>query len=411
MCQAACKICKITIKLFFLQIFNGHALVYYAKIYIVSFKLMINLSTYCVSKMNSSITRKITRQVSIGNVPIGGDAPIAVQSMTNTYTQDIKATVSQIKRLEEAGCEIIRVAVPDKEAAEAIPLIKDEISIPLIADIHFDYRLAMAATDAGADALRINPGNIGGSEKVKKVVERAGKKGISIRIGVNAGSLEKDILKKHGRPSSDAMVESALRNIKLIEAFGFSNLKISIKASDVPRTVASYRMLSQETDIPLHVGVTEAGGLYSGIVKSSLGIGMLLSEGIGDTIRVSLTRDPVEEIRVGFEILKALGIRQRGPEIISCPTCGRCNINLFDISERVEKALLTSKRTLKVAIMGCVVNGPGEAKEADIGIAGGDGMGILFKKGKVEKKIPQEKLVDVLLDEIESYKDDSSGGE
>lgn len=372
---------------------------------------MINISTYCVSKMNSSITRKITRQVSIGNVPIGGNAPIAVQSMTNTYTQDIKATVSQIKRLEEAGCEIIRVAVPDKEAAEAIPLIKEEISIPLIADIHFDYRLALASIDAGADALRINPGNIGSSEKVKKVVERAGKNNISIRIGVNSGSLEKNILKKHGHPSSDAMVESALRNIKLIEAFGFHNLKISIKASDVPRTVTAYRRLSQETDIPLHVGVTEAGGLYSGIVKSSLGIGMLLSEGIGDTIRVSLTRDPVEEIRVGFEILKALGIRQRGPEIISCPTCGRCNINLFDISERVEKALLTSKRTLKVAIMGCVVNGPGEAKEADIGIAGGDGIGILFKKGKVEKKIPQEKLVDVLLKEIENYQDDSSGGE
>lgn len=351
--------------------------------------------------MNSFITRKITRQISIGNVLIGGAAPVTVQSMTNTYTHDVEATVSQIKRLEEAGCEIIRVAVPDKEAVEAISAIKEQISIPLIADIHFDYRLALAAADAGADALRINPGNIGGSEKVRAVVELAGKNNIAIRIGVNSGSLEKDILAKHGRPSADAMVESALRNIDLIESFGFYNLKISIKASDVRRTVKAYRRLSEKTDIPLHVGVTEAGGLYTGIVKSSLGIGMLLSEGIGDTIRVSLTRDPAEEIRVGFEILKALGIRQRGPEIISCPTCGRCNINLFDIAERVEKALLTSKKTVKVAIMGCVVNGPGEAKEADIGIAGGDGVGILFKKGKVERKIPQDELVDILLEEVE----------
>ena len=352
---------------------------------------MINLSAYCVPGMDSSIVRKKTRQVFVGNVPIGGSAPIAVQSMTNTYTQDVEKTVSQIKCLEKAGCEIVRVAVPDVEAVAAIPLIKEQISIPLIADIHFDHRLALAAADAGADALRINPGNIGGGEKVKKIVERAGKYDISIRIGVNSGSLEKDILSKHGSPSSDAMVESALRNIKLMASYGFNNFKLSIKASDVTRTVAAYRKLSEETDIPLHVGVTEAGGLYTGIVKSSLGIGMLLSEGIGDTIRVSLTRDPVEEIRVGFEILKALGIRQKGPDIISCPTCGRCNINLFDISERVEKALLTSKKTIKVAIMGCVVNGPGEAKEADIGIAGGDGVGNPFQKGKSDKKSPARK--------------------
>ena len=364
---------------------------------------MINFNACCVSGMNSSVVRKKTRQIFVGDVPVGGNAPIAVQSMTNTYTQDIKKTVSQIQRLEEVGCEIVRVAVPDQKAAAAISEIKNQISIPLIADIHFDHRLAIEAADAGADGLRINPGNIGGDKKVRKVVERAGKHNISIRIGVNSGSIEKDILEKHGRPSSDAMVESALRNIKLMESFGFYNLKLSIKASDVTRTVDAYRKLSQETDFPLHVGVTEAGGLYSGIVKSSLGIGMLLAEGIGDTIRVSLTRDPVEEIRVGFAILKALGIRQKGPDIISCPTCGRCNINLFDISERVENALLSCKKPIKVAIMGCVVNGPGEAKEADIGIAGGDGTGILFKKGKVVKKIPQKHLVDVLLDEIERY--------
>jgi len=364
---------------------------------------MINFNECCVSGMNSSVVRKKTRQVFVGDVPVGGDAPIAVQSMTNTYTKDVEKTVSQIRRLEEAGCEIVRVAVPDKEAVAAIPEIKNRISIPLIADIHFDHRLALEAADAGADALRINPGNIGGDGKVRQVVERAGKNDISIRIGVNSGSIEKDILEKYGRPSSDAMLESALRNIKLMESYGFYAVKLSIKASDVTRTVDAYRKLSKETDYPLHVGVTEAGGLYSGIVKSSLGIGMLLAEGIGDTIRVSLTRDPAEEIRVGFEILKALGIRRKGPDIISCPTCGRCNINLFDISERVENALLTSKKAIKVAIMGCVVNGPGEAKEADIGIAGGDGTGILFKKGQIIKKVPQQDLVEVLLDEIERY--------
>jgi (E)-4-hydroxy-3-methylbut-2-enyl-diphosphate synthase len=359
----------------------------------------VNLTIREVS-MAITINRKKTRQIRVGKVKIGGMAPIAVQSMTNTFTQDIASTVSQIKRLEKAGCEIIRVAVPDEEAAKAIKSIKEKISIPIIADIHFDYRLAIASARAGADGLRINPGNIGSVKKVKAVVECAKEVNIPIRIGVNSGSLEKDILKKYNGVTAEAMVESAVRHIELLKSLDFHQIKLSIKASDVHRTLEAYRLLSSKTDLPLHVGVTEAGALFSGIVKSSLGIGMLLEEGVGDTIRVSLTRDPVEEVRVGFEILKALNIRRRGPEIISCPTCGRCKIDLFDIVERVDKVLLTSTLDIKIAIMGCVVNGPGEAREADIGIAGGDGKGILFKKGRVVKKIPEEKLVEVLLEEV-----------
>ncbi|MEE4357901.1 MAG: flavodoxin-dependent (E)-4-hydroxy-3-methylbut-2-enyl-diphosphate synthase [Desulfococcaceae bacterium] len=351
--------------------------------------------------MSFAQNRRQTRSLRVGNVVIGGGASIAVQSMCNTFTQDIAATVAQILRLEEAGCEIIRVAVPDMEAAQAIAEIKKEISIPLIADIHFDFRLALASAKAGAEGLRINPGNIGSMDKVRAVVDCAGERNLPIRIGVNAGSLEKEILKKYGGATPEGMVESALGHVQILESLHFHNIKISLKASDVERTVQAYRLLSQKCDYPLHVGVTEAGGLYSGIVKSSLGIGMLLAEGIGDTIRVSLTRDPVEEVRVGYEILKALGLRQRGPEIISCPTCGRCRINLFDIAEQVEKELLTCPHPIKVAIMGCVVNGPGEAREADIGIAGGEGFGILFRKGEVVKKVPQEKLVEVLLEEVE----------
>ncbi len=345
----------------------------------------------------------------IGNVPVGGGAPVAVQSMTNTPTADVSATVSQIERLQKAGCEIVRVAVPDKQAADAISAIKAKISIPLIADIHFDHRLAIAAACAGEDELRINPGNIGSTQKVKAVVDCAKDVGISIRIGVNSGSLEKDILEKHNGVTADAMVESALRNVALIKSFDFHQIKVSIKASDVVRTVEAYRRLAAQIDLPLHVGVTEAGSLYSGVVKSALGIGTLLADGIGDTIRVSLTRDPVEEIRVGYEILKALGIRRRGPEIISCPTCGRCNIELFSIVEEVEKALLTTSSTIKIAIMGCVVNGPGEAREADIGIAGADGSGILFRRGKVVKKFPQEKLVEILLEEVAAYERNNRG--
>ncbi len=351
--------------------------------------------------MEFNIKRKKTREIKVGKVKVGGSAPVIVQSMTNTYTQDIESTIQQIKQLENAGCEIVRVAVPDKAAASAIAAIKKQMVIPLIADIHFDYRLAIASVEAGADGLRINPGNIGGKKKIEAVVYTAKAFDIPIRIGVNSGSLEKDLLKKYNGATAEAMVESALRHIDLMGSFDFQALKISIKASDVPRTVEAYRRLSEKTDLPLHVGVTEAGGLYSGIAKSSVGIGMLLAEGIGDTIRVSLTRDPVEEIRVGYEILKALNIRQHGPDIISCPTCGRCNINLFEITEQVEKALLANPHPIKVAIMGCVVNGPGEAKEADIGVAGGDGTGVLFKKGKVIKKFPQDQLAGVLLKEID----------
>lgn len=353
--------------------------------------------------MSFEIKRKSTRQIKVGNIRVGGDAPISVQSMTNTQTQDAAATVAQIHRLTAAGCEIIRVAVPDEAAADAIAEIKKQITIPLIADIHFDYRLAIRAAENGADALRINPGNIGGKDKIKAVVDCAKDHGIAIRIGVNAGSLEKALLRKYGGVTAEALVESALHQIDLMESLDFTHFKLAIKSSSVPQSIDAYRQISARTDFPLHVGITEAGGLYSGIVKSSLGIGMLLAEGIGDTLRVSLTRDPVEEVRVGFEILKALGIRRRGPEIISCPTCGRCRIDLFSIAETVEKALMTKTTPIKVAIMGCVVNGPGEAREADVGIAGGDGVGILFKKGRVVKKFPQEQLVDELLNAVEEF--------
>lgn len=353
------------------------------------------------SLVPGSILRRSTRQIHVGKVRIGDGAPISVQSMTNTPTHNAAATIAQIHDLEAAGCEIIRVAVPDMAAAEAIGVIKAEIGIPLIADIHFDHRLAIRAAQAGADGLRINPGNIGGHEKVRAVVSCAKDRGIPIRIGVNAGSLEKHLLEAHGGATPHAMVESALHHIDLLERHNFNSIKISLKASDVHRTVAAYRLLSKKVDYPLHVGVTEAGGLFPGIVKSALGIGMLLAEGIGDTLRVSLTRDPVEEVRVGYEILKALEIRKVGPDIISCPTCGRCEIDLFTIAGEVEKALMTRKTTVKVAIMGCVVNGPGEAKEADVGIAGGRGFGILFKKGNVIRKVPQERLVEALLAEID----------
>jgi len=353
--------------------------------------------------MTWEIKRHSTRRIVLGGVPIGQGAAVAVQSMTNTPTQDVSATVTQIQRLEAAGCEIVRVAVPDEEAAQAIAGIKAQIRIPLIADIHFDHRLAIAAARNGADGLRINPGNIGGRDKIAKVVNVAKERGLPIRIGVNAGSLEKDLLKTYEGATAQAMVESALRHVALLENYNFDQIKISIKASDVPRTVEAYRLLAAKTDYPLHLGVTEAGSLYTGTVKSALGIGMLLAEGIGDTLRVSLTRDPVEEVRVGFEILKALGIRKHGPEIISCPTCGRCGFDLFAVVEAVEKALLTRPVPVKVAIMGCVVNGPGEAREADIGIAGGAGQGILFRRGKVVRKVPQKKLVEALLEEVDAW--------
>jgi (E)-4-hydroxy-3-methylbut-2-enyl-diphosphate synthase len=348
------------------------------------------------------IQRRITRQIRVGSVAVGSDSTISVQSMTNTPTGDVPAVVAQIRRLEAAGCDIVRVAVPDAAAAEAITGIKAQVRIPVIADIHFDHRLAIAAARSGADGLRINPGNIGGPKKVKAVIACAKDCGIPVRIGVNAGSLEKDLLKKYNGSTPEGMVESALRQIDRLRALDFHDIKVSLKASDVRRTVAAYRLLSARTDLPLHLGVTEAGTLFSGLVKSSLGIGMLLAEGIGDTLRVSLTRDPVEEVRAGFEILAALGIRRRGPEIIACPTCGRTRIDLFGIVERVERALSGMRAPIKIAIMGCVVNGPGEAREADIGIAGGDGVGVLFRKGRVVRKFPEERLVEVLIEEAAS---------
>ncbi len=347
------------------------------------------------------ITRRKTKQISIGNVKIGGDAPVSVQSMTNTKTQDIDATVSQIKSLEEAGCELVRIAVLSREDAEAIDRIKARIFIPLIADIHFNYELALESINRGVDALRINPGNIGERWKVEAVVNVCKDKGIPIRIGVNAGSLEEDILEKYGYPTSEGMVESALRHIAILEELGFNDIKVSLKASDVPRTVEAYRLLSQKVDYPLHLGITEAGTSFSGTIKSSVGLGILLSDGIGDTMRVSLTADPVEEVRVGFEILKALQLRRKGVNIISCPTCGRMQIDLIKLAQEVEQRLSHIKAPLNVSILGCVVNGLGEAKEADVGIAGGKGQGLLFRKGEVIGKVREEQLADALVAEVE----------
>jgi (E)-4-hydroxy-3-methylbut-2-enyl-diphosphate synthase len=347
--------------------------------------------------------RKMTRQIRVGSVPVGGDAPVSVQSMTTTDTRDIKATVAQIGRLDEAGCEIIRVAVLDEDAAAAIKAIRKGIRLPLIADIHFNHRLAIAAMENGADAVRVNPGNLG-REKIREVVAAAKACGASMRIGVNSGSVEKDLLAKYGGPSPEALVESALGSVKYLEDLGFHEFKLSLKSSDVPTMVRAYRTISQKTDTPLHLGVTEAGSVLSSSIKSSIGIGILLSEGIGDTIRVSVTGDPTVEMAIGYGILRALGIRKVGPDIIACPTCGRCEIDLAVLVEEVEKRLAGMKEYLKIAIMGCVVNGPGEAAEADIGIAGGRGQGILFKQGKPVKKVKEEELLEVLLGEIEAMK-------
>jgi (E)-4-hydroxy-3-methylbut-2-enyl-diphosphate synthase len=346
------------------------------------------------------IIRRKTRQISVGSVKIGGDAPVSVQSMTKTDTRDVRRTVAQIRRLEKAGCEIIRVAVVDQEAARAIEEIKKKIHIPLIADIHFHHRLALEALKAGADGLRINPGNIGGKDRLKAIVLEAKGRNVPIRIGVNAGSLEKELLMRFGGVTAEAMVESALRSIDWMEGLGFHLLKVSLKASDVPRTLEAYRLFSMKSDYPLHVGITEAGRGMGAIVKSSIGIGFLLAEGIGDTLRVSLTGDPVEEVRVGYEILRALRIRKKGVEIISCPTCGRCEVDISQIVSRVEKGIQRVTTPLTVAVMGCVVNGPGEAKEADVGIAGGKGSGVLFRKGKIVAKVKEKDFVKVLLDEI-----------
>lgn len=343
--------------------------------------------------------RRKTRKIQLGNIFIGGDAPISVQSMCNTDTRDVLATVAQIKALEKAGCEIVRCAVPDETAAKALADICSQSSLPVVADIHFDYRLALQSLDSGVSGLRVNPGNIGEKWKVEEITKVCAERNVPIRIGVNAGSLDKDLLARFGEPSADAMVESSLENIRILEDLNFHEMKVSLKASDVNRSVSAYQKLSEKVDYPLHIGITEAGTIWSGSIKSAAGLGALLSAGIGDTLRVSLTANPLEEVRVGWEILKCLNLRQRGPVFISCPTCGRCEINLIDIAEEVEKRLKDFTLPLKIAIMGCVVNGPGEAREADLGIAGGKGQGLLFRKGRILRKVPQDKLADALVAE------------
>ena len=349
----------------------------------------------------SKILRKKTRKINLGGVPIGGDAPITVQSMTNTNTSDVQATVAQIRELEEAGCEIIRVAVPDQEAAAALPEIIKRINLPLIADIHFNHQLAIDAMKAGVAAIRINPGNIS-RDKIREVIQVAKEREVVIRIGVNAGSLQKDMVLEYGGVTAEALVASALKNIELFEEEGFQNLKLSLKSSDVPVMIESYKLIAEKTDYPLHLGVTEAGTLVDAAIKSALGIGTLLYQGIGDTIRVSVTGNPVLEIPIAYGILRSLKIRKVGPEIVSCPTCGRCQIDLPGLVAKIEKALVGRKKYIKVALMGCVVNGPGEAADADIGIAGGKGFGMMFKKGVAYKRVDEKDFVPVLLEEIKS---------
>ena len=343
----------------------------------------------------------MTKQITVGGVALGGGAPVTIQSMCNTKTEDAAATAAQIQALEDAGCEIVRVTVPTMEAARAISAIKERISIPLVADIHFDHRLAVEAAVRGADKIRINPGNIGGEENVKAVVDACRARRIPIRVGVNGGSLEKALLAKYGKVTPEALVESAMGHIRLLEKFDFTDICVSVKSSDVPLNMAAYRLLHECVDYPLHLGVTEAGTPSMGLIKSAIGIGGLLCEGIGDTIRVSLTADPVEEVYAARRILQACGIRCSGVNLVSCPTCGRTGYNMIPIAEELEKRLAGCSKKITVAVMGCVVNGPGEASAADIGIAGGEGEGLIFRKGKVLYKVPQEKLVEALLEEIE----------
>ena len=349
--------------------------------------------------------RDNTKVIQIGNCVIGGGNPILIQSMTNTRTDDVKATVEQIHRLEAAGCEIIRCTVPDEAAAKAIAQIKKEIAIPLVADIHFDYKMAIAAMENGADKIRINPGNIGGEEKLKEVVKVAKERNIPIRVGVNSGSLEKEIVEKYGHVTAEGIVESALDKVAMIENAGYDNIVISIKSSDVLMCVKAHELIAEKSNYPLHVGITEAGTLFSGTIKSSVGLGIILNEGIGDTIRVSLTGDPVEEVKTAKRILKTLDLRKGGIEVVSCPTCGRTRIDLISLANKVETLVEEfSDLNIKVAVMGCVVNGPGEAKEADIGIAGGDGVGLLIKKGEVVGKVPEEELLNTLYMELKNWK-------
>ena len=349
--------------------------------------------------------RNNTKTIKIGNCCIGGGNPILIQSMTNTKTEDIDATVAQILRLEEAGCDIIRSTVPTLEAAKAIGEIKKQIHIPLVADIHFDYKLAIAAIENGADKIRINPGNIGGTEKVKAVVDAAKERNIPIRIGVNSGSLEKPILQKYGKVTAEGIVESALDKVHMIEELGYDNLVISIKSSDVMMCIRAHELMAEQTKYPLHVGITESGTVYSGNIKSAVGLGVILYQGIGDTIRVSLTGDPVEAIRSAKLILQTLGLRQSGIKVVSCPTCGRTNIDLIGLANRVEQMVTKyDDLNLTVAVMGCVVNGPGEAREADLGIAGGNGEGLLIKKGEIVRKVPEEQLLSALEKELAEWK-------
>ena len=339
----------------------------------------------------------MTKQILVGGVPVGGGAPVSIQSMTNTRTDDVAATVEQIRRLEAAGCQIVRVAVPDRAAARAVGAIRERISIPLVVDIHFDYRLALECIAAGCDKVRINPGNIGGEDRVKAVAQACRRRGVPIRIGVNGGSLEKPILAKYGGVTAEALVESAFGHIALLERYDFTDICVSLKSSSVPVTMAAYRRMAEESDYPLHLGVTETGTLRMGTLKSAVGIGGLLALGVGDTLRVSLSADPVEEVRAAKDILKAVGLGRGEPDLIACPTCGRTRIDLIGLAGQVEERLKGVHKPITVAVMGCVVNGPGEASAADVGIAGGDGEGLLFRKGEIVKKVPQQALVDELF--------------
>lgn len=355
----------------------------------------------CADPGQFPLARRKSRQITVKNVKIGGNAPIAVQSMCNTYTHEVEATVSQIKRLEKAGCEIVRVAVPDERAAKALPEIMRRIQIPLIADIHFDYRLALMAADAGVDCLRINPGNINGEDRVNEVVAAAKHHGIPIRVGVNAGSLEKHLLDRYGGATPEAIVESGLRHIAMLEKRGFYETKISLKASDVPRTVMAYRLMAEKVDYPLHLGVTESGGLRTGSIKTAVGLGILLSEGIGDTLRVSLASDPVDEVVVAYEILKSLRLRQKGVNVVACPSCGRVQIDVDKLTMEIEKDLAHIDAPITVAVMGCEVNGPGEAREADIGVAGGHKRALIFMKGEKQGLVDFSDIKKNLVAEVE----------
>lgn len=357
-------------------------------------------SRFRPSDFQPDFRRRKTRQIKIGQIAIGGGAPIVVQSMTKTDTRDKSATISQIKYLEQVGCEIVRVAVPDEETVEALVEIKKKVSIPIVADIHFDYKLAISSLEKGVDGLRINPGNIGSKEKVKEVVKVAKARGVPIRIGVNSGSLEKDLLRKYSGATPEAMVESALRHVRILEDLDFNLIKISLKASDVFRTLKAYQLLADKVDYPFHAGITEAGGFISGSVKSSVGLAFLLSQGLADTIRVSLTAPPEEEVRVGYLILSSLGLRQRGPTFVTCPVCGRCEVDFFKIAYEIEKNLSSLKNDIKVAIIGCMVNGPGEAKEADIGLVCGRGVGIVYKNGQLYRKLQEGEIIDEFVKEV-----------